>query len=267
MIAILFDRCFKLLTDVVPSGNFQRIGVARKRRRNHKDRIGRRPFRTTPPILAVKVIKGGLMSSADVSGSRAPGKVRWRRFAGMLLTAGVAGGALAMLTAQGVLAAQFSVSGMPFTVTADKLSGTGFEQFATLDHMIENSPNEGDTGGQLVLIVSAIDRAELTNLCQSVSLGGMNLKITAGDNGKAVTAHTLVVDSDSITGNASFDDIDIGQDASTLDRVPGVKGNPGVFAQQARTVTILDLRQNNYATTAAAFSLPHLRMSFTDSGC
>ncbi|MEV1289446.1 DUF6230 family protein [Micromonospora sp. NPDC049679] len=195
------------------------------------------------------------------------GRVRWRRFSAMILGAGAISAALVALTAEGVLAAQFSISGMPFTVTADKLSGTGFEQFATLDQMAENSPNQGDTGGQLVLIVSAIDKAELSNLCQSIDLGGMHMKITAGNAGKPVAAKTLVVDSDEIAGDASFNNINIGQDASTMDAVPGVRGNLGVFGQQADTVTITKLRQTNYATTAATFSLPHLRMSFASDGC
>ncbi|MEV0330273.1 DUF6230 family protein [Micromonospora echinospora] len=211
------------------------------------------------------------MSSVDIAHASATvpeeGAVRWRRFFPMLLGTGVLSAAMVLLTAQGVLAAQFSISGLPFTVTADRLDGTGFEQFAALDHMVEGSPNEGDTGGQVVVIVSAIDRAELTNLCQSVNMGGMVLKITAGNAGKPVKARTLVVDSDSIAGDADFSNIDIGQDASTLDKVPGVKGGIGVFAQQADTVVIEDLRQNNWATTAAAFTLPHLRMSFASEGC
>ncbi|MFE0589910.1 DUF6230 family protein [Micromonospora echinospora] len=211
------------------------------------------------------------MSSVDIAHASATvpeeGGVRWRRFFPMLLGTGVLSAAMVLLTAQGVLAAQFSISGLPFTVTADRLDGTGFEQFAALDHMVEGSPNEGDTGGQVVVIVSAIDRAELTNLCQSVNMGGMVMKITAGNAGKPVKARTLVVDSDSIAGDADFSNIDIGQDASTLDKVPGVKGGIGIFAQQADTVVIEDLRQNNWATTAAAFTLPHLRMSFASEGC
>jgi hypothetical protein len=193
--------------------------------------------------------------------------VRWRRFAATLGVAGLGTAGMMVLTAQGVLGAQFAISGMPFTVTADKLTGTGFEQFATLDQMIPDSPNQGDTGGQVVVIVSAIDKAELTNLCQSISLGGTNLKITAGGNGKPVSARTLVVDGDEVAGNASFKNINVGQDASTVDQVPGVAGNPGVFAQQADTVTITNLRQNNYATTAAVFTLPNLHMSFSSDGC
>jgi hypothetical protein len=204
--------------------------------------------------------------------------VRWKRFAGMLGITGAMAAGLVALTAQGVLASSFSISGMPFVVTADKLEGTGFEQFATIDNMIPNSPNEGDTGGQVVVIVSAIDQAELTKLCQTVSLGGMYMKITAGDDKTPVTAKTLVVDSDLISGNATFNEINIGQDSSTFngkdgegntipDRVPGVNGGRGVFGQNAKTVEILNLYQNNYATTAAVFKLPHLRMAFTPDGC
>ena len=203
----------------------------------------------------------------------AAGGVRWKRFGGMLALTGAVTAGLVALTASGVLAANFSISGMPFTVTATNLHGDGFEQYATLDNMIDNSPNAGDTGGQMVLIVSAINQAQLTNLCQSVSLGGVNLKITAGDNGNKVQARALVVDSDLITGDADFQNINVGQDASTFDKVTDpatgrtIKGGEGVFGQQADTVDIDNLRQNNYATTAARFTLPHLRMAFTSSGC
>ncbi|MGC4896155.1 DUF6230 family protein [Micromonospora sp. DT31] len=199
--------------------------------------------------------------------NQAGGGVRWRRFAVTLGTVVAGAAGMVVLTAQGVLGAQFAISGMPFTVTADRLEGTGFEQFATLDQMIPDSPNQGDTGGQVLVIVSAIDKAELTNLCQSINLGGTNLRITAGNAGKPVSARTLVVDGDEVAGNASFKNINVGQDASTVDQVPGVKGNPGVFAQQADTVTITKLRQNNYATTAAVFTLPNLRMGFSSDGC
>ncbi|HKS97894.1 MAG TPA: DUF6230 family protein [Rugosimonospora sp.] len=200
------------------------------------------------------------------------GRVRWRRFAAMMLASAAAGATLVVLTAQGALAAQFSISGMPFTVTATQLSGTGFEQFATLDSMIPNSPNAGNTGGQLVLVVSAIGKADLTGLCQSIDLGGTFLKLTAGGSGSPVHAETMVVDSSELSGNASFTNIQIGQDSSTLDAVKKVTGQsvtgfPGVLGQQADTVTINNLRQTNYATTAATFTLPNLHMAFTSTGC
>ncbi|HEU5332359.1 MAG TPA: DUF6230 family protein, partial [Actinocrinis sp.] len=75
------------------------------------------------------------------------------------------------------------------------------------------------------------------------------------------------VDSDQLSGDAQFTNIAIGQDASTLTEVPGVTGPLGDFGQQADHVTIDNLRQDNYATTAASFTLPGLSMSFSSNGC
>jgi hypothetical protein len=200
----------------------------------------------------------------DLVGS---GSVRWRRFAAMMAASTAAGLALVLLTANGVLAAQFSISGLPFIVTATQLKGTGFEQFATLDSMPPNSPNAGDTGGQMILIVSAIRDGTMTNLCQSVAFGAINLKLTAGTGKDPVHVTNMVADSDQLDGDISFTDIEIGQDASTLSRVPGAQGNLGVFGQQAGTITINNFRQRNYAVSAASFTLPDLRMRFTPEGC
>jgi hypothetical protein len=194
------------------------------------------------------------------------GRVRLRRAAVLAVPAGLLGATMMVLTAQGVLAAQLSISGMPFTVTADKLEGQGFEQFGKLDSMIDNSPNAGSTGGQVLVVVSAIKKAQLTNLCQSVDLGGTNLLIRAGRGSTKVEATTLATDSTLVQGDASFGNIEIGNDASTLTK-GGVAGPAGVFGQQSDTVTINNLRQTNYATTAATFTLPGLTLSFSDNGC
>lgn len=206
------------------------------------------------------------------------GKVRWRRAGAMFVGAAAAGAVLMALTAQGVLAAQFAISGVAFTVTSSRLDGTGFEQFGSLDAMANNSPNasnclgaapanQGNCGGIVVVAVSAIKSATLADICQSVSLGGTNLKITAGSSGHPVTANTLVVDSDQLQGDATFNNIAIGQDPSTFTEVPGVTGPLGDFGQQADSVTIVNLRQDNFATTAATFSLPGLDLTFSNTGC
>ncbi|WP_405003034.1 DUF6230 family protein [Kitasatospora purpeofusca] len=205
-------------------------------------------------------------TAAPASPAQDRGRVRLRRTALMAVPAVAAGAVLMALTAQGVLAAQFDISGMPFVVTADSLDGVGFEQFGSLDHMIKDSPNAGDTGGQVLVAVSAIKQASLTKLCQSVELGGINLLIRAGDAGTPVTATDLTTDSDLLTGDAEFKNIEIGGDASTYTKA-GVQGLPGVFGQQADTVKIRNLRQHNYATTAGAFKLPNLRLSFSSEGC
>ncbi|MGA5822323.1 DUF6230 family protein [Kitasatospora sp. NPDC094028] len=196
------------------------------------------------------------------------GRVRFKRTALMAVPAVALGGVLMTLTAQGVLAAQFEISGMPFTITADKLDGDGLAQYGSLDHMIKNSPNAGKTGGQVLVAVSAIKSADITNLCQSVDLGGINMLIRAGDGGTPVHADNLTTDSDLLTADAEFTNIDIGGDASTYTKGgPAGKGLPGVYGQQADKVKLNHLRQHNYAATAASFKLPNLRLSFSSHGC
>lgn len=209
------------------------------------------------------------MSSTESASSAAgaQGRVRLRRFAALAVPATLAGGALVVLTAQGVLAAQFSISGMPFTVTADQLNGTGLEQYGAIDNVADGSPNLADQNGQELVFVSAIKQAELTNLCQSVSIGFANLVIRAGAGSTPVEATNLVVDSDSLTGDANFTNLSVDQDASTLDEVPGVAGPLGTFGQQADKVSIKNLRQDNWATTASSFTLPGLSIGFSDNGC
>lgn len=195
------------------------------------------------------------------------GRVRLRRFAILAVPATVAGGALVVLTAQGVLAAQFAISGMPFTVTATQLNGTGMEQYGGIDNVAPGSPNLQDENGQQPVIVSAIHSATLANLCQSVNLGFVNLVIRAGQGSKPVSAENLIVDSDQITGDATFTNLSVDQDASTLDEDPGVSGPLGTFGQQADKVVINNLRQDNWATTASTFTLPGMNISFSSDGC
>jgi hypothetical protein len=215
---------------------------------------------------------GSAASAPEETAGNAPedtvrrGRVRLRRAAVLAVPATLVAAGLAVLTAQGALGVQFAISGMPFTVTATDLDGTGFEQFGALDTMAEGSPNAGDTGGQVLVVTSAIKNATLTKLCQSVDLGGTNLLITAGGGKDKVTATDLTTDSTELSGNADFGNIEIGNDASTLTKA-GVKGPIGVFSQQADTVHIGDLRQTNYATTAAVFRLPGLKLRFSDKGC
>jgi len=199
---------------------------------------------------------------------KAEGKVRLRRAAVPGLAALAATGTLMVLTAQGVLGVQFAISGMPFEVTASSLEGDGFQQYGGLDQTAPGSPNLQDENGQQVVFVSVIRNATVKDLCQSVNLVGTNLVIKAGGGAKAVHATNLVLDSDSLTGDeADFTNINIAQDASTLTQVPGLAGPLGVFGQQADHVTITNVKQHNWASTAATFSLPNLSMGFSDTGC
>lgn len=189
------------------------------------------------------------------STNRTPGKVKWRRFAIVAVPSVAIAGTLVGLTAEGAIASSISVSGQAFTITAKQLSGTGFEQFGGLVTESNGTPHP--------VMVSAIHSANLASLCQSVSVGPITLRLTAGDGGTPVNAQNLIVDADSQTGStAVFSNITIGQDAGTLTEDPGVSGPAGAFGEQADSVTIDNLRQDTWLTTAGTFTLPNLSLGF-----
>ena len=181
------------------------------------------------------------------------GKVRWRRFAILFVPALAAAAVLIGLTAAGAVAANISVSGSAFEISSSQLNGTGFEQFG------------GEvTGGNATrpVAISGIKTATLANLCQSVAVGPITLRIAAGGGGTPVSASNLIVDADQQSGNATFHNITIGQDASTLTEDPGVTGPAGSFGEQADSVTIDNLQQNTWLTTAGTFTLPGFSLTF-----
>jgi Family of unknown function (DUF6230) len=189
------------------------------------------------------------------------GRVSWRRFGFILIPAFLLAAMLIILTATSVLAVSFSISGTAFTVTAKQLRGKGFEEFGTVDNSVINDlPGNSN---QIILTANAIRSATISHLCQEVNIGGFTLIITAGDGSTPVSATDLVVDADKFSGSqATFTHMSIGQDASTLNEVPGVTGPKGGFAQQAATVVIDNLNQHAYATTAGTFTLPGFSLRF-----
>ena len=190
--------------------------------------------------------------SVSNSSTSARGKVSWRRFAIVAIPAIAVAGVLVGLTAEGALASSISVSGQEFTITADQLAGTGFAQFGGA------LPNS--SGGQTPVIVSSIKNATMTKLCQSVSVLGMTVHLTAGGNGTPVSASNLVVDAnDQTASSAVFTNISIGQDAGTLG------GPAGTFGEEADQVTIDNLVQHTWYTTAGTFTLPNLGLGFGGS--
>jgi hypothetical protein len=186
------------------------------------------------------------------------GRVRWKRFALIMVPSGIVAAALIGLTAEGAVGANISVSGQEYTVTANQLSGQGFEQFGS-------TVKSG--GKQIPVAESAIRSAKLTNLCQAVKIGSVTLLLRAGRSaGDPVSASNLIVDASSLSGDASFHNIAIGQDAGTLSQVPGTTGTPGSFGEQADTVTINHLVQNTWLTTAGTFTLPGLSLNINTNG-
>jgi hypothetical protein len=184
----------------------------------------------------------------------AAGRTRWRRFAAFTVPAAAVAGFLVFGMANGAIAASFAVSGQQFKVAADRLEGDGFVQYGGVVRQKDGTTHP--------VAVSGIASAELTNLCQSVKVPGMPIVLTinAGGNGKAATADNLLLDVTRLEGDATFTHIEIGRDASTLDKGKST-GPEGSFGQQADHVTITDLRQVAWSTTAGTFTLNGLRMS------
>jgi len=198
-----------------------------------------------------------MSTKRQISGLGTPGRVRWKRLAVVVAPAAVIAAILIGLTAQGAIAANVSVSGQQFLVTATQLNGTGFEQFG--------SEVSAGSGTQPV-IVSGIGSATLTSLCQAVKAGPLTMRLSAGTGSTPVQATNLIVDASSLGGSeAVFHNITIGQDAGTLTATPGTAGASGGFGEQASSITIRNLVQHTWLTTAGTFTLPGLHLSFGGS--
>jgi hypothetical protein len=204
----------------------------------------------------------------EISSTRSAGKVKWRRFAIAAVPAIAVAGTLVGLTAKGALASSISVSGQEYTVSASQLDGSGFEQFGSwIPGGSANVPDPAGSGTMGTLVMeSAMRNADLYNLCQQVKVGPVTLTLTAGSSTDPAVAQNLIVDADSQTGSSAiFTNISIGDDASTLTEDPGVVGAAGSFGQQADDVTINNLVQQTWLTTAGTFTLPDLSLGFGGS--
>ncbi|POM27468.1 hypothetical protein BTM25_18830 [Actinomadura rubteroloni] len=181
------------------------------------------------------------------------GRTRWKRFAALAVPAAVGAGALMFLTGQGAVASSFAVSGSSFKVRASSLEGDGFVQYGGAD--------ESKDGQKHPVQISGIKHATIRDMCQSMKVGPFTLRLTAGTGKDPVEATDLVLDVAQLDANASFRDIQIGRDASTLDAGPsGARGATGMFGQQASHVTLTDVKQVAWATTAGTFKLNNLSM-------
>ncbi|GAB3073879.1 DUF6230 family protein [Micromonospora schwarzwaldensis] len=181
------------------------------------------------------------------------GGTRWRRFAAMMVPATVVAGGIVLGMANGAVAASFAVSGQTFKVGASKLVGNGFKQYGG---MVEEKG-----GTKHPVAVSEIADAKLYDLCQSVnaSLPGIPIVLTinAGGGGKPATATNLLIDMESLEGDATFENIQIGRDANDLNPK---QGQPGGFGQSADVVTITKLEQVARSTSAGVFTLNGLKL-------
>lgn len=195
----------------------------------------------------------------DSSGNLVLGRTRWRLFAVVLVPALAAVGGLLFGVSAGAFPSQFTVSGQEFKVSADELRGDDFRQIPGWDTKSD--------GTNLPVARSIIGHAELDNLCQSVdvpvvptlfpNLDKIVLRIEAGRGGDPATAENLVIGLTELSGETTFNNIQIGNDAGQIADEPELDMQ---FGQRADSIVIENLRQTAYSTSAGTFRLTGLHL-------
>lgn len=237
--------------------------------------------------------------SDSVSGARVVGRTRWRRFG---IAAGAGLGALGIvgyLAASGALALSFAFSGIPFTLSADSLTGNNFVQYAFPDrvasdassalepgaaHLVGSSTNINNVatvGGTTYVsdTVSQFGKATIAGLKQQICAPtplGNAIRVTLAGSGGNTQASNLVIQAPALTANsASFSNIIIGDSVhdallgqgfgannSFTDPYGALSNQPigGSFAQSADAATLNTINQIGIGTEAGSFSIDGLKL-------
>ena len=184
------------------------------------------------------------------------GGTRWRKFALVAVPGFVAAAVLGGMTTQGLLAASFAVSGDSFKMSADRLEGQGFTQYGDVADSVD--------GSSRAVGLSTIDSAELDNLCMSslwdMPIGEATLVINAGGD-SPVEGSDMVIDIEQLQGDAAFSEIEIGRDASTLDKAENGQGPEGGFGLQSDSITVTDKELTSWAVTSGSLRLSGLNLA------
>lgn len=178
------------------------------------------------------------------------GKTRWRLFGLLLLVMLLLMGVLLVALQKGALAASFTVSGVSYKASADKFNAQGVAQFGSVDQ----SPKAAHP-----VFVNGFKDASADNFCQSFQVpvpvvGNMTVRIDA-PGPKGFAANNLVLGIDNVSGDVSFDNVEIGRDAGTLNKGPHPGAQQGTFGIQSDNLRIDRLRQEAWSTTAGSLKL------------
>lgn len=190
------------------------------------------------------------------------GRTNWKKTAVVALPAVLAVGAMASVMAEGALAASFAVSGTSFQVSSGKLTSQGLSSYVQVDRDVDGK------GHPVALL--GIGDATLSDICQAAEVktpvGTVVFKLTAGGDAGNVTASNLIIDGEDLVGDARFGTAQIGRDASTLDEVPGVKGEKGKFGLQAGDIEVAKVRSHAWSATGGNFRLKGMRVDVSLGG-
>lgn len=228
------------------------------------------------------------------------GRTRWRRF-GVAAAGGFGAVAvIAWLAATGALALSFAFSGIPFTLTAGSLTGTGFVQYAFPDRVASAAGaagaqtaaralsgngalvNNATAGGNTYVsdTISQFRTADITNLNQVICAPsglGNNIRVVLSGSG-TTTASNLVIQSPALRANsATFNNIIIGESVNNAltaqgfaagsdftDPYGALGANAGTvgttFAQNATNATLTGINQVGIGTMAGTFAISGLNL-------
>ncbi|MCX5385746.1 DUF6230 family protein [Streptomyces sp. NBC_00083] len=209
--------------------------------------------------------------------SQVRGGTRWKRFALVMVPSVAATAAIGVGLAQGALAASFSVSGVDFKVTAQKLDGQNLLQYGS----VATGKSLDGKDQTNAVVVSGFSKANIDKMCQSVvqpmpfGLGYVTMKLKAGGQ-QQIQADNIYLDVSDLATDAQFTNIDIGvaagegkrdKDGNLVTKIqPGADGktpgsSPYGFAQRADRAELSNVEQRAWATTAGSFKLPGLKLS------
>ena len=248
---------------------------------------------------AIRSPRLGALMARSPQAAATVGRTRWRRF-GLAAGAGVgAVGLIGYLGATGAFALSFSFSGIPFTLSADSLSGTHFVQYAFPDKLASSAGASALNNGAGTLIngsgsinntasaggstyasdtVTQLGSATITNLAQSICAPtplGNAIRVTIAGAGDT-TASNLVIQAPALTASgANFNNFTIGESVGSAlagqgfapnndytDPYGALSGQPigGSVAQGADRVTLTSIKQVGVGTEAGSFNISGLKL-------
>jgi hypothetical protein len=237
---------------------------------------------------------------AAMQGPAPVGRTRWRRFGVAAIGGFGAVAIIGYLAATGALALSFAFSGIPFTLSADSLTGKGFVQYAYPDRLASgggaNALNAGagklingsgtinntaTVGGNTYAsdTVSQFRSATIAGLAQQICAPtplGNAIRVTLAGTGSDTTASDLVIQAPALTADsAAFKNIIIGAsvkdslnrqgfqpNSDFTDPYGALSGSPigDSFGQGADTATLTKVNQIGIGTEAGSFNISGLKL-------
>ncbi|MFG1638521.1 DUF6230 family protein [Pseudonocardia alni] len=196
---------------------------------------------------------GGSNDAPTPQGRTRPGRLLALSAVGLALIGG-----LLLAMAQGAIAATFTVSGALGKLSADNFVGQGVAQYGAVERTAE---------GQTPVLTAGFREARAANFCVSFpvtdlpGVGPVVLRIaTPGSEG--FRAEDLLVSLDELSGDIVQRNVEIGRDASELDKGPAdATGMAGGFGLQSDTLEVTNFRNRPRAIVAATLSLDQVRIA------